>query len=95
MQNAKVLCTLGEVNNEDFLLVDFFEECPLVSSEASLSPEVERMLEFLRLSTLEVLVLGFCLLEDEEDRPGPSLEDLETLLLPTFLPVDLELPVVF
>ena len=95
MKNAKVLCTLGEVNNEDFLLVDFFEECPLVSSEASLSPEVERMLEFLRLSTLEVLVLGFCLLEDEEDRPGPGLEDLETLLLPTFLPVDLELPVIF
>ena len=75
------------------MLVDFFEECPLVSSEASLSPDVERMLEFLRLSTLEVLVLGFCLLE--EDRPGPSFKDLETLLLPTFLPVDLELPVVF
>ena len=77
------------------MLVDFFEECSLVSSEASLSPDVERMLEFLRLSTLEVLVLGFCLLEDEEDRPGPGLEDLETLLLPTFLPVDLELPVIF
>ena len=37
---------------EDFLTFDFFP------FSTSLSPEVERILEFLRLSTLELRVLG-------------------------------------
>ena len=37
---------------EDFLTFDFF------TFSASLSPEVERILEFLRLSTLELRVFG-------------------------------------
>ena len=57
--------TLDDCEVRDFLLVeDFF--LLAVSMDSSLSPEVERMLEFLRLSTLEFLVLclGF---EDMED----------------------------
>ena len=57
--------SLGDCEVRDFLLVeDFF--LLAVSMDSSLSPEVERMLEFLRLSTLEFLVLclGF---EDMED----------------------------
>ena len=53
------------VAEEDFLMFDFF----LFSTDPSLSPDVERMLEFLRLSTLELRVLGLllfkpCLLAD-------------------------------
>ena len=40
---------------EDFLTFDFFV------FSTSLSPEVERILEFLRLSTLELRVLGLLL----------------------------------
>ena len=44
--------TLEEIKEEDFLTFDFFP------FSTSLSPEVERILEFLRLSTLELRVLG-------------------------------------
>ena len=68
--------TLVDCEVRDFLLVeDFFCLLLAVSMDWSLSPEVERMLEFLRLSTLEFLVLclGF---EDMEDVTA-SLESLE------------------
>ena len=41
-----------EETTEDFLTFDF------LTFSTSLSPEVERILEFLRLSTLELRVLG-------------------------------------
>ena len=59
--------TLLDCEVRDFLFVDdFFCLLLAVSMDWSLSPDVERMLEFLRLSTLEFLVLclGF---EDMED----------------------------
>ena len=68
--------TLVDCEVRDFLLVeDFFCLLLAVSMDWSLSPEVERMLEFLRLSTLEFLVLclGF---EDMEDVTA-CLESLE------------------
>ena len=65
-RKVKSFITLGEDSNEDiedFLLLDFFD---LWSMEVSLSPEVERILEFFRLSMLLVLVLGLGLEDDEE-----------------------------
>ena len=59
--------TLGDCEVKDFLFVEVFF-CLLLAApmDWSLSPEVEKMLEFLRLSTLEFLVLclGFEVMED-------------------------------
>ena len=60
--------TLSDCEVRDFLFIDdFFCLLLTASMETSLSPEVERMLEFFRLSTLEVRVLGLGL-EDREAR---------------------------
>ena len=69
----KTFITLGEDSNEDiedFLLLDFLD---LWSMEVSLSPEVDRMLEFFRLSMLLVLVRGLGL-EDEEETEEVGLD---------------------
>lgn len=58
---------MGDCEVKDFLFVDdFFSLLLAASMDWSLSPEVEKMLEFLRLSTLEFLVLclGFEVMED-------------------------------
>ena len=61
---------------KDFLLFEVFF-CLLLAApmDWSLSPEVEKMLEFLRLSTLEFLVL--CLGFEEMEDITTCLESLE------------------
>ena len=49
---------MGDCEVKDFLFDEIFFSLLLAASiDWSLSPEVEKMLEFLRLSTLEFLVL--------------------------------------
>ena len=68
--------TLLDCEVRDFLFVDdFFCLLLAVSMDWSLSPEVERMLEFLRLSTLEFLVL--CLGFEEMEDVTTCFESLE------------------
>ena len=63
---VKLWFTFGDDNKEDiedFLLLDFLD---LWSTDVSLSPEVDKTLEFFKLSMLLVLVLGLGLEDDEE-----------------------------
>lgn len=67
--------TLGDCEVRDFLFVDvFFSFLLAASMDWSLSPEVEKMLEFLRLSTLEFLVLCLGLAMEEVTACFDSLE---------------------
>lgn len=67
--------TLGDCEVRDFLFVDVFFSLLLAASmDWSLSPEVEKTLEFLRLSTLEFLVLCLGLAVEEVTACFDSLE---------------------